>query len=141
MRISFAIVVCGCCWGLSAGCSHMAESRVVEAFSKSLKDKDLAELKEQASPEFEKKAVVGDETFEILKTMDLPEGKQTVRNVVDKKDDNKKEVIEKLVTVEVKVGKTGKRKVWYRLKRDGDGGKWVVDDIYLTKDEKNGRSL
>src|SRR5262245_60735110 len=76
-------------WGglsLFAGCTHMVESRVVQAFANSLREHDLAQLRENASSEFEDKALPGDEAFDALKFLNLPEGKAKIVKVVDKTD-------------------------------------------------------
>jgi hypothetical protein len=134
MRTTISLIVCGCFWSLSSGCSHMTETRVVRAFAESLKEHDLNALKAQSSSEFEQKAVHGDDTFRALKLIDVPEGEHKVVKVVDKKDD-KKNVVEKRVTAEVGNKKTGTKKVLYLLKRDADNRKWVVDDMYLSKSD------
>lgn len=142
MRTSFAFVVCGCCW--LAGCVNMAEKRVVTAFDKSMKEHDAEEMKEYSSKKFEEQAINGDATFEEIRALNLPQGRPKVRKVVDKKND-KDEVTEKLATVEIRRhnsdGKiVGRTKEWWLLKPDDDG-KLVVDDIFLTKDQKDGRSV
>jgi hypothetical protein len=141
MRTFAMIVVCSCCWTFGAGCSHMTEGRVAKAFAESLKDHDLAKLKDQTSSDFEEKAIQGEATFEALKMVDVPEGKIRVVKVIDKKDDDdKKKVVKKRVTVEVGDKKTGLKKYWLWLKPEGS--KWVVDDVYLSKkDEKANKSL
>lgn len=109
----------------SAGCSHMAESRVVSAFAESLKEHDLNRLKAESSEDFESRAIHGETTFAALKMVELPEGKQKVVKVKEKNG-------EKQVLVEVGDSKS-KKKLLYRLKRDADSGKWVVDDFFLSK--------
>ncbi|MSR59024.1 MAG: hypothetical protein EXS05_15505 [Planctomycetaceae bacterium] len=141
MRTSVALVLCGCCWSLSVGCSHMVENRVVTAFSDSLKDHDLAQLEKQSSADFKKKAVQGDDTFRALKLIDLPEGKHKVVNVKDVKDDDK-HIVEKLATVEIGDKRAEKIKVRFRLKPGASSGQWVVDDLYLSRaDEKANKSV
>lgn len=140
MRTSVALVLCGCL-GLSAGCSHMAENRVVKAFSQSLTEHDLAMLQKSTSDEFQKKAVQGEDTFTALKQIDLPKGKTKVTKVIDKKDDDK-QITEKLITVQYGTKKTGTTKVRYRLVPGEARGQWVIDDMYLSRsDEKAKRSL
>jgi hypothetical protein len=119
----------------------MIESQVVQGFSESLKEHDLAKLQDKTSSEFEKKAIQGDETFEALKLLNLPEGKHKVVKVTDKKDDDKK-VIGKRVKVEVGDGQSEKTTVYYHLKLDKETGKWAVDDLFLSRtDEKKNKSV
>src|SRR5439155_16235535 len=110
--VLWGFVVC-----LSAGCSHLVESRVVQAFSESLKEHDAARLAAGASSEFEDKALKGDETFRALKMIDLPEGMPKVVKVNNIKDEAGKEVVEKRVVAAV--GKE-KRRVVFRLTPDGE---------------------
>jgi hypothetical protein len=139
MRTTLPIILCGCALCLAAGCTHMVENRIVQAFAESLQEHDLAGIKAETSEDFESKAVKGDETFRALKLIDLPEGMPQVVNVKPIKDESGKEVIGKRVLATV--GKE-KRKVVFRLKPDGDSGRWVVDDLFLSKDDyTNNRSV
>ena len=139
MRAIFPIVLSGSALCLAAGCSHMVENRIVQAFAESLQEHDLAGIKAGTSEDFESKAVNGDETFRALKLIDLPEGMPKVINVKPIKDEDGKKVIGKRVLATV--GKE-KRKVVFRLKTDGDSGRWVVDDLFLSKDDyENNRSV
>jgi hypothetical protein len=119
----------------------MIESQVVQGFSESLKEHDLAKLQEKTTSDFEKKAIQGDETFDALKLLNLPEGKHKIIKVTDKKDDDKK-VVGKRVKVEVGDTHSEKKIVYYHLKLDKDTGKWGVDDLFLSKsDEKKNKSV
>src|SRR6266404_8487099 len=138
MRSILPTFVCGLALCLSAGCSHMVENRVVQAFAESLKDHDLARVKAESSQDFEDRAVKGDETFRALKMIELPEGMPKVVNVKPIKDENGKQVAKRVLAT---VGKEN-RKVVFRLKPDGDTGRWVVDDLFLSKDDyENNRSV
>ena len=97
MRANLAVVLCGCVLSLSAGCSHMVENRVVQAFSESLKDHDLARMKAESSSDFEDKAVKGDETFRALAMIELPEGMPKVVSVKAIRDEKTKDVVAKRV--------------------------------------------
>lgn len=121
------------------GCSHLTETRVITAFHKSLEDHDLDRLRAETSDSFESRAIKGADTFEALDLIEFPEGKIKVVKVVDTKKSDKDKPIEKKVTIEVGTEKT--RVVVY-LKKDGDKGRWVVDDEFLRREdiEKN-RSL
>ena len=137
MRTNLPIFLCGCVLSLLAGCSHMVESRVVQAFSDSLKRHDLAGMKAEASSDFEEKAVKeddvkGDETFRALAMIELPEGMPKVVNVKPIRDEKTKEIVGKRVIATI--GKE-KRKVFFQLKPDGKSGRWVVDDLFLSRDD------
>lgn len=121
-----------CCLGVwaTAGCSNLAERRVVDAFMRDLQKKDLAGLREITSADFENKALNTGKPWPVLEQMEFPDGKTNVVKVEDSTDTDKNQI--KQVTVEV--GKS-KRKVLYRLKRESSSQKWVVDDVYL--DPKN----
>jgi len=139
MRTNLPIILWGCVLSLLAGCSHMVESRVVQAFSESLKVHDLDRMKAEASSDFEEKAVEGDKTFRALAMIELPEGMPKVINVKPIRDEKTKEVVAKRVIATV--GKE-KRKVFFRLKPDGKSGRWVVDDLFLSRDDyENNRSV
>lgn len=141
MRTILPYLVCGTVLGLSAGCAHMVESRVVTAFAQSLQDHDSAQLIAETSADFESKAVKGDETFRALKMIELPEGMPKVTFVKSIKDEDGKKVIEKRVTATVGKGKD-KRKIVFRLKRDGSSNRWVVDDLFLSRDDlENNKSV
>ncbi|MGE5193270.1 MAG: hypothetical protein ACM3U2_12310 [Deltaproteobacteria bacterium] len=139
MRTTLPIFLCGYVLCLAAGCTHMVENRIVQAFAESLQEHDLAGVKAGSSEDFELKAVKGDETFRALKMINLPEGMPKVVSVKPIKDESGKEVVGKRVVATV--GKE-KRKVVFRLKPDGDTGRWVVDDLFLSKDDyENNRSV
>src|SRR5437899_483588 len=130
MRTIMPSVFCGYVLCLSAGCTHLDESRVVQAFSASLKEHDATRLAAGTSSDFEEKAVKGDETFRALKMIELPEGMPKVARVKDLKDDDGKTVVAKQVVATI--GKE-KHKVIFRLKPDGTSGRWVVDDLFLSR--------
>ncbi|MBI3863886.1 MAG: hypothetical protein HY290_18505 [Planctomycetia bacterium] len=138
MYRTLPFLLCGYAVCLVVGCEHMAESRVVHRFAESIREHDLAQMKAGASSDFEDRAVKGYDTFRALKLIELPEGMPKVVSVRDIKDDKKKVVQKKVWTT---VGKD-KRRVAFMLKPDGKSGKWVVDDIYLSKaDLDNNRSV
>src|SRR5262249_52568537 len=138
MRTFLPTIACGLAVCLSAGCSHMVENRVVQAFAESLKDHDLTRMKAESSQDFEDKAVNGDATFLALKMIELPEGMPKVVNVKPIKDEDGKEVAKRVLAT---VGKDN-RKVVFRLKPDGNSSRWVVDDLFLSKDDyENNRSV
>lgn len=132
MRTILSVVLCGIPLCLAAGCTHMVESRVVQAFAESLQEHDAKRLKAEASSEFEDKALKGDETFRALKLIKMPEGMPKVISVKDIRDESGKDVVEKRVVAAI--GKEG-RKVAFRLTREGGNGHWVVDDVFLSKED------
>ncbi|MFN0053742.1 MAG: hypothetical protein ACKV0T_16295 [Planctomycetales bacterium] len=134
MRAVVALLICGVCGFWSAGCAHMEETRVVKAFSESLKEHDLKQLQAQTSSDFKKQVVQGDETFQALEMINLPDGKYKVVKVKETKDDNNK-VTEKRVTVEFGDKRSGRKRVQYLLKPDTDSSKWVVDNVFLSKED------
>lgn len=139
MRTILPFLLCGTVLGLSAGCAHMVESQVVTAFARSLQDHDSSKLIAETSAEFESKAIKGDETFRALKMIELPEGMPKVTFVKAIKDEEGKHVVAKRVTAVV--GKD-KRKLYFTLKRDGKSNRWVVDDLFLSKDDlENNKSV
>jgi len=139
MRKFLPSLLCACIASSAPGCGHMTESRVVHRFAESIKEHDLARMKKESSNDFESKAVKGDDTFSALKMIDLPEGMPKVVSVKDIKGDDDKEVIKKRVTTIV--GKD-KHKLYFTLIPDGKSGKWVVDDMFLSKDDiENNKSI
>ena len=118
-------LVCGFAL-LFSGCSHMVESRAIQAFTASLEEKDLDRLREQSSPAFEEKALRND-PLEALQQLRIPQGKTKVVKVDDDEEEGVKRVI-------VEVGES-KRKIVYRLAKDEQTGNWVVDDIFLNRKE------
>lgn len=139
MHKSVLPFICGLLTAFAAGCEHMVESRVVHAFAESISRHDLTLMKAEASRDFEDKAVKGDDTFRALKLIELPDGMPKVTRVKDVREENGTEVIEKRVWATV--GKE-RRKLVFRLKPDGGSGRWVVDDLFLSKDDfENNRSV
>jgi hypothetical protein len=110
----------------------MFESRVVQAFAESVKAHDVARLKTETSAEFEEKAVKGDDTFRALSLLDLPEGMPKVVSVKPIKDEDGKKIVAKRVVATI--GKE-KKKVVYRLAQDEKTGRWVVDDLFLSRED------
>jgi hypothetical protein len=133
MRTILPFVFCGSVVCLFAGCSHMFESRVVQAFAESIKAHDVARLKTETSADFEEKAVKGDDTFRALSMLDLPEGMPKVVSVKPIKDEEGKKVVAKRVVATI--GKE-KRKLVFRLAPDQKTGRWVVDDLFLSREDE-----
>ena len=123
---------CGCVLASSQGCSHMVESRVIQAFADSLEQENLEGLRKTSSEGFDDRALQNKAAIDAFKVVGMPSGKTTVLKVVDKGE-------EKKVTVEVG---EAKRKILYKLWRDPKSNQWVVDDIFLNpKPTPNNRSV
>lgn len=123
MRRSILLVLlCGCGVGSNQGCSHMLESRAIQAFADSLQKENLEGLRKHSSDGFESKALQNDAAIDAFKLVGVPSGKTKVVKVVGKGD-------EKKVTAEVG---DAKRKILFKLQRDPDTKKLVVDDIFLN---------
>lgn len=121
-RYFLRVLLCGVCLGPIQGCTSTVESRVIQAFSDSLQKENMVGLRKSSSADFDTKALQSDKAIAAFKIVGVPTGKSKVVKVVDKGDAKK-------VTVEVG---EAKRKLLYRLERDPDTNKWVVDDIFLN---------
>lgn len=106
------------------GCAHMVESQAIEDFSRALHEKNYDGLRSATSPQFKQRALRTAESLDDFKILNLPKGETTVVEVQDSSD------TEKLVTVTA--GKL-KKKLFYRLVRNGEGEEWVVDDVYIRQ--------
>ncbi|MEX0716497.1 MAG: hypothetical protein WD066_07920 [Planctomycetaceae bacterium] len=118
---------------LGAGCAHLLETRSIAQFTEELGRGDLEGLRSSTSADFERKALRDPDAIEDLRILKLPTEKPTVVRVKDSQDSSDeadKVVTEKLV--EVEVGESG-RKLLYKLVREANGGRWVVDDIYVRQ--------
>jgi hypothetical protein len=124
-RILFVGLVSGAtaCLG---GCANFVESRVVSAFAADLRSEDLADLRQLSSDEFAREALRHDKAIDSLKLLKVPMGEPKVVKVSDEAP-NAKDVV-------VEVG-DAKQKLHFKLVRDPDKRKWVVDDIYKSKQD------
>jgi hypothetical protein len=109
------------------GCAHFIETQAINRFTEALDSDDLLALKSSASNSFEHKALRLTESLDDFKILNLPEGKTTVVNVEESSDDEKR--------VTVTVGES-ERRLLYRLTRDSESDKWVVDDIFVKQKKK-----
>lgn len=107
-----------------SGCANFHETRAIEAFTEALQESNLDELKETTSSRFEQKALRLSESIDDFAVLRLPKGDVEILAVDNISD------VEKRVTVTVG---NSPQKLRYRLLREVDGRKWVVDDIYLKK--------
>ncbi len=107
-----------------SGCANFHETRAIEAFTEALHEEDLGDLKKNTSSRFEQKALRLSESIEDFAVLRLPKGDVEVLDVDEVSD------VEKRVTV--KIG-SSQQKLRYRLLREPDSRKWVVDDIFLRK--------
>lgn len=106
------------------GCAHMVESQAIEDFTLALQEKNYDGLRSATSPQFKQRALRTAEALDDFKILNLPKGETTVVEVQDSSEN------EKLVTVTA--GKL-KKKLFYRLVRNGEGEEWVVDDVYIRQ--------
>jgi hypothetical protein len=107
-----------------SGCANFHETRAIEAFTEALQQEDLDKLKDRSSSRFEQKALRLSESIDDFAVLRLPKGEVEVVDVNEVSD------VEKRVTVKFE---NSPQKVHYRLLREADSRKWVVDDIYLKK--------
>lgn len=107
-----------------SGCANFHETRAIEAFTEALQEEDLGDLKKSTSNRFEQKALRLSESIEDFAVLRLPKGDVEVLEVDEVSD------VEKRVTVTIG---TSQQKLRYRLLREPDSRKWVVDDIFLRK--------
>jgi hypothetical protein len=114
---------------LSAGCANLVESRTIAAFSEALQEEDVSSLRDVTSSRFEQKTLRHKDSVEDFKVLRMPTGDVEIIDV-DHISDNEKRVTGQ-------IGKSSSRRLRYRLVRDEESGKWVVDDVYLKK-KKNG---
>jgi len=109
------------------GCAHFIETQAINRFTEALDSDDLLALKTSSSSSFEQKALRLTESLDDFEILNLPEGKTSVVNVEESSDDEKK--------VTVTVGESDRR-LLYRLTRDAESDKWVVDDIFIKQKKK-----
>lgn len=126
-RIGFSLLGAAALSCLGPGCSHLVETRTIARFTKAIEDADLADLKANASERFERKALRLSQSLDDLEILKLPEGEASIVQVVDVSKNEKNVVAE--------IGDS-KRKLLYRLTKDGQTGKWVVDDIHVNQKHK-----
>ena len=120
----------GWCLCTSIGCAHLVETRTISAFTESLQKADLEHLKQLSSDDFQETVLRRDDALEAMKQLNLPSGEAKVLDV--------KEVSANERKVTVEVGEK-KRKVVFRLTRDGRSNKWVVNDLELKRRLKPGQ--
>ena len=108
----------------NSGCAHFVETRAIEKFMAALDDGDVHDLRLQTTTNFEEKALRLDDSVSDLRQLKLPEGDLEIVSV-DETSDHEKQVT-------VAVGPRHRR-LKYRLKRDPEKRKWVVDDIYMKQ--------
>lgn len=113
----------------AAGCANRMEIQALKNFDAAMiaQNKDgrqIEQLREATSEDFEKKALRIDDSVEDLRILRVPTGKAEIVAVDDVSDTEK--------IVSAKVG-DAQKKVRYRLVKDTATKKWVVDDIYLKQ--------
>ncbi len=135
-RVARALCAALCLSLLGQGCAHFVESQAIAHFTKAMQKEDLAALKAATSTPFEEKALRRSEAIDDLKILrlypDSKDGKNLKTEIVKVEDVSDHE---KLVTVTV--GESGMKKLQYRLARDNEKGKWVVDDVIVKQNKKD----
>ena len=121
------LVVIGCACVL-AGCANMVETRAITAFTQALQEQDAAKVKDVASDRFEQKALRLSESIDDFAVLRLPKGEIKIVSTEDVSAN------EKRVTVEV--GES-KQRIKYRLLREAESRKWVVDDVHIRQKKGN----
>lgn len=111
-------------WLCLAGCANVVETRSIALFTKAMESRDLEQLKQATSTQFEEMALRKDDALEDLDLLRLPTGELKIDKV--------EEISPTVKRVTVLVGEA-KQKLKYQLKLDGPSKKWVVDDIYLKQ--------
>jgi hypothetical protein len=117
---------------LAPGCANLMTSRAIDAFAESVAESRTEDLREVTSERFAQQALRLPEAGDDLKVLNLPHGKLTVLKVED--------VSSNLKHVTVQVGDSGERNdtIEYHLIREPGQRRWVVDDVFITRN-KTGR--
>lgn len=123
-RITLPLGLCALAMLGTMGCAYLVEDRAIDAFTSALAEKNYEGLRSATSPNFEQRALRAAEALDDFEIVKLPKGETTVVEVQDSSE------TEKLVTVAA--GKL-KKKLFYRLVKDGEKGEWVVDDVYVRQ--------
>lgn len=110
---------------ICSGCANIREKRTITAFQSGLEADNLELLRENSTRHFASKALRHPQADDALAQLKLPEGEFKILNVEDVSETEKK--------VTVGFGKEKKRKIMYRLVKEGEKEKWKVDDIYLRQ--------
>lgn len=115
-----------------AGCANLMTSRAIDAFAASVAEAKTDDIRQVASERFAQQALRLPEAGDDLKVLNLPTGKLTVLKVED--------VSANLKHVTVQVGDSDEQNetVEYHLVRPDGERRWVVDDVFITKN-KTGR--
>ena len=108
-----------------SGCANFVETRSISAFTEALQTENFEELKSSASGRFADKALRRPDAVEDFSLLKLPKGDLEVTKV--------DEVSEFERRVTGRFGKSSK-KFRFKLVKNSDTGKWVVDDIILTRE-------
>ena len=112
-----------------SGCANLVESRTIAAFSEALQEEDVDSLRDVTSSRFEEKSLRHEDSVKDFSVLRIPKGDIEIVDV-DRISDTEKRVTGQ-------IGKSKSRRLRYRLVRDEETGKWVVDDVYIKK-QKNG---
>lgn len=106
------------------GCSHLAETRALSAFSEALESKNVDDLKSTTSGRFKDKSMRVAGSIDDFAVLRLPKGDIEIVEVEEVSEDEKR--------VTVQIGK-GTERLKYRLVREAGSRKWVVDDVFMRR--------
>ncbi|MAT16482.1 MAG: hypothetical protein CMJ46_14560 [Planctomyces sp.] len=106
------------------GCSHFVETRALKQFVAALEEEDLDTLRASTSEDFAEKALRLDESAEDLQLLKIPTKEFEVLEVKEESETSR--------LVNVRIGESRKT-VTYRLIKDDESGKWVVDELYMER--------
>ncbi len=122
---------------ISQGCANTVEMRTISQWMAELEEEDLAQVRDRSSQKLDDMAFPLSgrvEPFAAVEVLKLPKGQLDIKKVEG--DDAEKKVL-----VEIKEKKEKRaitRKLVFKLIRDGQSGKWVVDDVYRPEKIRGG---
>ncbi len=119
---------------LTHGCTSFMARRAILNFADGLESQDLDQIRVATSRNFESKALRQPEAITDLKLLRFPKGDVRVVTL-EAIDENSK-----MATVEIGEGESIQT-VDYRLTLDQELGRWVVDDVILSKDDIAGQEI
>lgn len=124
-----AVVVCLALPFAFSGCANLVESRTIAAFSEALQEEDVDSLRDVTSSRFEEKSLRHEDSVKDFSVLRIPKGDVEIVDIDHISDTEKR--------VTAQIGNSKSRRLRYLLVRDEKTGKWVVDDVYIKK-QQNG---
>ena len=110
---------------LVSGCANFVETRTIAAFTEALEMESFDELRASTSNRFAGKALRRPESVQDFSLLKLPKGELEIVDVDEVGDTERR--------VTGRFGNSAK-KFRFKLVKNDDTGKWVVDDIILTRE-------